>query len=275
MNIANVMTLDDRVASAAMNSGLTSWAATKDAATLAARTYFLERRDEFDNILGSRESQAFIASVLFEVISSPSLWKCDLDSIRECAMRVALLGLSVDPAIGEACIVPFKDTATHTQRASMIVMWKGYRTLAMNTGRYKNINACRVFEGESCDYDRLFGTYSAPKGAKKSERVIGWLAAFRLVDGFEMTDYWEIVRIHAHGQKHSKSYKNPFGWWKQHPEVMERKTVLRQLLCNWGPMKGSPKFRDDDDVVDGAVSEPAPRTTPFTREDYARQEARQ
>jgi recombination protein RecT len=267
MTIANTTTFRTALPDPGM-AGMT-WRETESKALSTVRTYLMDQRGGFAEIMGSRESQAFIASVMLAVASQPKLWVCSLESIYICAMRVAILGLSVDPAIGEACIIPYKNHGK--DEAQMITMWKGYRTLAMNTGRYKNIFASRLFDGEYCDFDRVFGTYSTPKGVKKSEKRIGWLGAFRLVDGFEMTVYWEIEKIHAHGKQFSRSYSAPGGWWQDPARMqwMERKTVLRDLLCNWGPMKGSPKFKDDDDIVDAQVVEP--HTTAFNREDYIKE----
>ena len=71
--------------------------------------------------------------------------------------------------------------------------------------------------------------------AKTSDKVIGYMAYFRLVNGFEKTHYMTVEEVEAHARKYSQSYKKGFGVWKDDFDIMARKTVLKLLLAKYAP----------------------------------------
>ena len=73
---------------------------------------------------------------------------------------------------------------------------------------------------------------------KKSDKVIGYIGYFRLLNGFEKTVYWTKDQIESHRMQFSKmsSGKTPSGVWKSNYDAMAMKTVLKSLLSKWGPM---------------------------------------
>jgi recombination protein RecT len=61
------------------------------------------------------------------------------------------------------------------------------------------------------------------------------MLSFALVSGFEKTFYMTTEEIHEHAARYSKGYNNQYGnFWKDAPDDMEKKTVLRQGLTKWG-----------------------------------------
>jgi recombination protein RecT len=65
-------------------------------------------------------------------------------------------------------------------------------------------------------------------------KVIGYIAAFEMTNGYSKAIYMSIEDIHEHARRYSRIYSNPKSIWKTNPSVMERKTVLRALLQTWG-----------------------------------------
>lgn len=181
----------------------------------------------FSEILGERGASAYIASVVIAVGNSEHLQKCTPKSIAVSAMRAATLRLSVDPSLGKAYLMPFKGAAT------LVVGYKGLIELATRTGKYRYINVGPVYEGETVEEDRISGMHKLG-GHKQGGKVIGYIAAFEMLNGYAKTFYMTLEEIHAHARKHSKSYDNPSSLWKKNPEAMERKTPLRILLQTWG-----------------------------------------
>jgi recombination protein RecT len=79
-------------------------------------------------VLGSNNTAAaYISSVIIAVGASEALQQCTPKSIAVSALRAATLGLSVDPALGKAYLVPFKNEAT------LVVGYKGLIDLATRT----------------------------------------------------------------------------------------------------------------------------------------------
>jgi recombination protein RecT len=176
---------------------------------------------------GDRNAASYIASVLLAIADNEDLQKCTVPSIYISALRAATLRLSVEPGLGQAYIVPFRDHAT------LIIGYKGLVDMATRTGRYRYINTNKIYEGEEIIEDRITGFVSIG-GGKKSNKVVGHLAAFEMINGFAKVIYMTVEEIHAHAEKYSKGYDNPKGLWQKEPEKMERKTVLRILLRKWG-----------------------------------------
>lgn len=219
-------------------------------------------RSGFAEILGNHGASAYIASVVIAVGASEQLQKCSPKSIAVSALRAATLQLSVDPSLGKAYLIPFKDTAT------LVVGYKGLIELATRTGKYRYINVGPVYEGEIVEEDRISGLHKL-SGHKQSDKVIGYIAAFEMLNGYAKTLYMTLEEIHAHARKYSKNYDHPNSLWKKNPEVMERKTPLRILLQNWGYLDPTAatimQSSDDENVVDSMAVD-LPDAVPFEPE---------
>lgn len=183
--------------------------------------------NRFADVLGEHEARGYIASVLIAVQNDERLMQCDPDTIYTSGLRAASLRLSVDPATGQAYLIPYGRTCTLT------VGYKGLYDMAVRTSRYRYINVDKVYEGEKWVKDRMSGIHSL-EGGKTSDEIIGWFASFQMGD-YIKTLYMSIEEIHAHAKQYNpKGYNAPKGLWKTNPKVMERKTPLRILLMKWG-----------------------------------------
>uniref|UniRef100_UPI00403F7A40 recombinase RecT n=1 Tax=Lentilactobacillus hilgardii TaxID=1588 RepID=UPI00403F7A40 len=178
--------------------------------------------------LGSR-SQQFATSLVSVVNENYQLGKVDQMSVINSAMVAATLDLPINQNLGYMWLVPYKDKATPQ------IGYKGYIQLAQRTGKYKSMNAITVYEGqlkswnpltEEADYD--------PNGKTDSNKVIGYIGYFKLLNGFEKTVYWTKEEIEAHRDRFSKAKSS--GPWKTDFDAMALKTVLRSMLTKWGPM---------------------------------------
>ena len=70
--------------------------------------------------------------------------------------------------------------------------------------------------------------------AKKSDKVIGYVGYFRLVNGFEKYLYMTVEEVEKHGHKYSRTYRKGYGNWKDDSDGMALKTVLKLLLSKYG-----------------------------------------
>ena len=82
--------------------------------------------------------------------------------------------------------------------------YKGYIQLAQRSGQYVDIGAKTVFEGELEYENRLLDKFKF--GERTGDKVIGYLAYFRLTNGFEKMLFMELDEMIAHAKKYSKSY---------------------------------------------------------------------
>lgn len=198
----------------------------------------------FANMMGERGASTYINSILLAVAESQSLQKCTPVSIYTQALRAATLRLSVDPGIGQAYMVPFG------ARATLIVGYKGLHDMAVRTGKYRYINVGPVYEGEEVIEDRITGFHRLA-GHKAGDKIVGWLGAFEMTNGYAKTLYMPVDEIHAHAKQYSKSYGDPKSPWTTETPKMDRKTVLRLLLRRWGYIDPS-----DVQILDEIEEEP-------------------
>lgn len=182
----------------------------------------------FADLLGDeREAKSNISSVLIAVRNDERLIKCDPESVYISGLRAATLRLSVDPSSHQAYLVAIKG------RCELWVGYKGFYDMAIRTERYRYIQVKDVCEGVKIIEDRITGLHKW-EGWKTSNERIGWFASFEMIAGYIKTIYMTIEEIHEYAKEHSPSYDHPKGIWKKNPKAMERKTILKILLMNWG-----------------------------------------
>lgn len=186
---------------------------------------------KFDSVLG-KGAGAFSASVLSLVNATPALQEADPMTILGAAMTAAAMKLPINPNLGFAYIIPYKNRGR--MEAQFQMGWKGFVQLAMRTGQYRTINAGPVYDGQIEDIDFITG--EIVRGRKKSDTVIGYVAYFQLVNGFSKTLYMSKEDCMKHAQEFSKSYKYGGGVWKTNFDAMATKTVLKQLISKYGIM---------------------------------------
>ena len=231
-------------------------------------------QNRFTEVLGdSTKSRAFLASLL-TLASSDHLKNCDPNSMLVSAMKAAALDLPIDPNIGHAWIVPYRDGKSGKTLAQFQVGYRGFVQLALRTNQYKFINVAPIYEGQEIKEDQLTGEIRV-NGYRQSDKIIGFAAYFRLHNGFEKFIYMTSDAIHAHAKRFSKSYGKDSSPWITDFDAMAKKTVLKLLISKYGPlsidlksalmedeqeeqggsMPAAEFFADDEEVVEGESQE--------------------
>jgi recombinase, phage RecT family len=185
-------------------------------------------RATLKNALGEH-ADAFRASMFDLYSGDTTLQKCNPRSVAMECLKAATLKLPISKALGFAYVVPYGDTPT------FIIGYKGLIQLAQRTGLYKTLNAAPVYEGVYRGENWLTGEIDLG-GEKINDTVVGYVAYFRLINGFEKALYMTSEHVAAHAKKYSKSFNSNYSPWKTEFDKMACKTVLRQLLSKYGPM---------------------------------------
>lgn len=208
---------------------------------------------KFEEMLGKRAPQ-FITSISSVVNNNALLQKADVNSVVMGAAIAASMDLPLNPNLGYAALVPFnsKDGCF----AQLQVMTKGWVELFLRSGQCQSIINEVVYEGQLVKKNRFTGEYVFDEDAKKSDKVIGVMAYFRLTNGYEKFEYMTIEEVKEHAQKFSQTYRKGAGIWKEHFLEMAKKSVLKRLITKWAPksieMQQVALF--DQSVVSGDVS---------------------
>jgi len=213
-------------------------------------------RQRFADVLGER-TPAFLATVLSAVYESDYLRDAEPNSIVTAAMKAAVLDLPVDPNIGFAWIIPYKEKGI--QKARFQLGYKGYIQLALRTGEYEIINAFPIFKGEQLHEDRIKGGITID-GEMESDEVTHYGAYLRLHSGFEKAVVMTIAQINEHAQRYSRSFHMKDGAWQTNFDMMARKTVLKKLLSKWGPLSAQMRTAFEEDEENGIEPDDRLRT---------------
>ena len=189
----------------------------------------------FEEILGAKAA-GFISSIINVTNGSRALKECDPNTIVAAAAVAASLDLPIDPNLGFAYIVPYRNKGR--AEAQFQAGYKGFVQLALRSGQYKTINVGPVYEGELeplTPEQRLKGELRfVDHPAEQSTRIIGYAAYFRLLNSAEMWGYITTEQAEAHARKYSKSYTREDSPWKTQFDAMAQKTVLKRLLSHYG-----------------------------------------
>lgn len=191
-------------------------------------------KSRFKEILGQK-APGFINSILSVANGNTMLQNAEPQSVLNAAVIAATLDLPINPNLGYSAIVPYKDRKTGIISGQFQLMYKGLVELCLRSGQFASLIDEVVYEGQLVRKNKFTGEYIFDEESKKSDKVIGYMAYFRLVNGFEKTFYMTIEEVQKHAKTYSQSYSKGYGVWVDSFDVMARKTVLKLLLSKYAP----------------------------------------
>lgn len=223
-------------------------------------------RQNIAGVVGEKNTQSFIASIVSAVQANKSLAECTNSSIFSAALLGESLKLSPSPQLGQFFLVPYKNKNGVTE-AQFQLGSKGYRQLAIRSGQYRKIVASAVKKGELKSSNPITEEYVfepiLDMELRESLPVVGYYAAFELINGFKKEIYWSKEKMLAHADRYSSAFSlNAKGgkypkvsyqdyldgkypakdewlyssFWYKDFDGMAEKTMLRQLISKWGVM---------------------------------------
>lgn len=228
-----------------------------------------------NEMVGGRDGQRFITSIISAVSTNPALSECEHSTILSAAMLGESLKLSPSPQLGQYYMVPFKDKKRGCKVAQFQLGYKGYIQLAIRSGYYKKLNVLAIKQGELIRFDPLEEEIEVNLVENDTERevlpTIGYYAMFEYQNGFKKAMYWSREKMMAHADKYSMAFsakafeklqageipekdlwKYSSFWYKDF-DGMAYKTMLRQLISKWGIMSIDLQKAMDGDM--GAINE--------------------
>lgn len=170
-------------------------------------------------------ANSFVSSVISVANGNPQLRRANPMSIVSAAMVAATMQLQVIPTLGQCYIIPYGTQATFQ------IGYLGLLQLCQRSGQFKKIISAPVHEGELISGDEFDEDYVFDKSKKKSDKIIGYMAKFVLLNGFTKTAYWTVDQVKAHATKFSQSFRSGYNSpWKSDFDAMAQKTVLKSIL---------------------------------------------
>lgn len=185
-------------------------------------------KEQFERMLG-KKSAGFISNIISVAQSNTMFNNVDRNSIILAAAQAASLDLSINPNLGLAALIPYGN------QCQFQLMRDAWVELCLRTGLFEYIVNEAVYEGELVERNRFTDTYVFDETKRTSDKIVGYMASFKLTNGYTKTVYWTIEECKAHGKKYSKTFGNPKGLWTSNFDAMAKKTVLKHLLKKYAP----------------------------------------
>jgi len=197
---------------------------------------------QINNVVGGKNGDRFIASIVSAVQVNSDLQECTNPSILSAALLGESLKLSPSPQLGQYYMVPFRNNKKGCKEAQFQLGYKGYIQLAIRSGQYKKLNVLAIKDGELVRFDPLNEEIEVnlidDEEVREEAKTIGYYAMFEYTNGFRKAMYWSKKKMEAHALKYSKGYaaKKGYTFWEKDFDGMAYKTMLRQLISKWGIM---------------------------------------
>ena len=210
-------------------------------------------KEQIVNVLGDKEAMVFISDVVACVQNNPGLASCTNVSIFSGALLAKTNGLTLNPSMGHAYLVPFenKKNGVYVKEAQFQMGYKGFIQLALRSGQYRKIVTTDVRKGEVINFDPFNDVYEfAPipfekrmaKDGKGNYEipVVGYYSRFELMNGFAKELFMTLEDMSAYAKKFSKAYRkdiekhSSYSFWTTKFDDMAKKTMIRQLFSKWG-----------------------------------------
>ena len=214
-----------------MSNEVTQYNNTKDLKVALSSESIAKR---FSDMLGKR-APGFITSITNVVNNNELLKKADVNSIILAAATAAALDLPINPNLGYAAIIPFKDSKSGSCTATCQIMRSGWVELAQRSGQIVRLANEIVYEGELVSHNRFTDEYVFDETKRVSDKIIGYVAYAKLTNGFEKYVYWDVEKCKQHGLRFSQTFKRGYGLWKDDFNSMALKSVLKHLIVKYLP----------------------------------------
>lgn len=192
-----------------------------------------------NSVLAERKNE-FVSNLTAVVANDAKLQECEPVTLMYAALKATALNLPLDPNLGQAYIIPYRNTKERKTEAQFQIGWKGFVQLAIRSGQFATINTTDIREGELQGYDLITGELQVKALPNREQSpIIGYLAYFRLVNGFSKSLYMTAEEIEKHATRYSQSYRSKYkdsSLWSTDKDAMAKKTVLKLLLNRFAPL---------------------------------------
>ena len=182
------------------------------------------------NTMTAKQAADFKTAIITLYNTADSLRRCSPTGIIQAGLNSVKYSFQLDNNLGFCYVVPYKGYAQFQ------IGWRGYVQLAQRTGQYLCINVTEVKQGEYLGFDIASGRPRLGEPAENREDLpdVGYLAYFKLLNGAEYFYYQTRQQIETFKNRYSPAAN--CGPWVSNFSEMAKKTVLKHLLKNFGPL---------------------------------------
>ena len=164
--------------------------------------------------------------------NNPYLMKCDPDSVKHAVVNVALTGITLNPALKYAYLVPRK--VKNELKCILDISYMGMIKILTDAGAVKNVDAGVIYQNDRYDFRRGSDPYlkHIPALSGRGEKIGAYAIAF-LRDGgfqFEILGREDIEKVRATSESYKNEEGRKYSPWETWEDEMWKKTVLKRLF---------------------------------------------
>lgn len=171
---------------------------------------------------------------MLAIRKSPLLAQCSKESILQCVMDSASLGLDVGGMLGHAYMVPYRNNKKGIYESQLIIGYKGFINLARRSGEVLSVKSEVVYDKDEFDVDLASGDLPKHKPFLKGDRGKPYLVycVARFKDGGNHT---EVMTLADCDKIRLRSKAKDAGPWANKEDYLEmcKKTVTRRAAKYW------------------------------------------
>lgn len=212
-------------------------------------------QEYLSQVLGEKRA-SFVNNLTALVANNAKLQECEPLGLMYAGIKATALDLPLDPNLGFAYVIPYKNNRENKVEAQFQIGYKGFIQLAIRSGQFQSINVTEVKDGELVNEDMLTGDLTFKRAAanvREGLKTVGYAAFFRLNNGFEKSLYFTVEAVEAHARKYSQTYGSKYentrnsSKWATDFDAMAKKTVLKLLLSKYAPLSVEMQMAKDAD----------------------------
>ncbi len=164
--------------------------------------------------------------------NNPFLMKCDPNSVKDSIVNVALTGITLNPALKYAYLVPRK--VKGDLKCILDISCMGMIKILTDAGAVKNVDAGVIYSNDKYDFRRGSDPYfkHQPALSSRGEKIGAYAIAF-LRDGgfqFEILGKEEIEKIRATSESYKNQEGREYSPWETWEDEMWKKSALKRLF---------------------------------------------
>lgn len=169
------------------------------------------------------------ASFAIQILTAnPYLAKTDPNSIRAAVVNVALTGLTLNPALKYAYLIPRKD------KCVLDISYMGMIKLLTDAGSVKSIDASVIYSNDKWSFRKGSDPFMdhQPTLSNRGDKIGAYAIAFFRDGGFqfEVLPKEEIEKVRATSESYKNEKTRNYSPWENWEDEMWKKTALKRLF---------------------------------------------
>jgi recombination protein RecT len=192
------------------------------------RTMLERSRDQIKKALPAHlTADRLLRVAMTSIQKTPKLLDCTQQSLLACIMTCAQLGLEPDQFLGQAYLVPFKDTKKGVTICTLIPGYRGYIALARRSGEVQTVISHVVYERDTLELEYGVEDKLRHKPTMEGEpgNPIGAYCIFKYKDGSYSFDFMSVAEIEKIRARSKSANDGP---WATDWGEMAKKTVIKR-----------------------------------------------